>query len=182
MSSPVDFDRTLSAWLDELAPMREPEGLTYAVLARTRRTRRIPGWATLERWFPMQTTYKFGAVPRTAIILVTLALLTALLGIAIALGASPPRKLPAAGRSGRERPHRLRRRRATSGSSNPMARNASSSPPARLGHAPVWSQDGTSIAYWSASRHTTSHRRTRRSMGAHVMNADGAKVRTLVEG
>ena len=33
--------------------MREPDGLTYAVLARTRRMRQVPGWASLERWLPM---------------------------------------------------------------------------------------------------------------------------------
>ena len=53
MSSPFDFDRRLSDWLDDQAPMREPDGLTYAVLARTRRTRQVPGWASLERWIPM---------------------------------------------------------------------------------------------------------------------------------
>ena len=93
MSSPFDFDRRLTAWLDEQAPMREPEGLADAVLARTRRTRQLPGWATLERWLPMETRYKFGAVPRTAIILVILAVLLAVLS-AIAVGQQPSPKLP----------------------------------------------------------------------------------------
>jgi len=111
VSSSADFDRTLSAWLDELAPLREPEGLTYTVLARTRRMRRLPGWATLERWFPMQTSYRFGALPRTVPILVTLALLTAFIAAAIALGSSPgpSPKLFRADRSGQEPPHRIRR-------------------------------------------------------------------------
>ena len=33
--------------------MRAPNGLTYAVLARTRRTRRMPRWASPERWLSM---------------------------------------------------------------------------------------------------------------------------------
>ena len=53
MSPPSDFDRRLADWLDAQAPMREPDGLTYAVLARTRRMRQVPGWASLERWLPM---------------------------------------------------------------------------------------------------------------------------------
>ena len=53
MSPPSDFDRRLTAWLDDQAPMREPDGLTYAVLARTRRTRRMPRWANPERWLSM---------------------------------------------------------------------------------------------------------------------------------
>ena len=53
MSPPSDFDRRIADWLDDQAPMREPDGLTYAVLARTRRMRQLPGWASLERWLPM---------------------------------------------------------------------------------------------------------------------------------
>ncbi len=53
MNGPSDFDRRLTAWLDDQAPMREPDGLTYAVLARTRRTRRMPRWASPERWLPV---------------------------------------------------------------------------------------------------------------------------------
>jgi hypothetical protein len=165
VSSSADFDRTLSAWLDELAPMREPEGLTYAVLARTRRTRRIPGWATLERWFPMQPTYRFGAVPRTAIILVTLALLTTLLGIAIAIGASPSVAPPApptgAARNGLiafddegdiwvVKPEGTDRKALTTG---PLWDTN-----------PVWSQDGTRIAYWH-SRPATMPSLTRTARG-----------------
>jgi len=39
VSPSFDFDRTLADWLDAQAPPREPDGLTYAVMARTRRTR-----------------------------------------------------------------------------------------------------------------------------------------------
>ena len=60
---------------------------------RTRRMRQLPGWATLERWLPMETRYKFGAVPRTALILTILAVLLAVLS-AIAVGQQPSPKLP----------------------------------------------------------------------------------------
>ena len=94
MSSPFDFDHKLTAWLDDEAPMRAPDALLGSVVERAAQTRRRPAWATLERWISMETRAQLGAVPRTAILLVTLALLTALLGIAIAIGASPAPKLP----------------------------------------------------------------------------------------
>ena len=94
MSSPFDFDRRLTAWLDDEAPMRAPDALLGTVVERAAKTRRRPAWATLERWISMETRAQLWAVPRGAIILVTLALLTALLGIAIAIGASPAPKFP----------------------------------------------------------------------------------------
>ena len=86
VTAPDGFDRQFTAWLSEQAPMREPDGLLPTVSARIERTRRIHGWAILERWLPMQTTAKFGAIPRTAIILVTLAVLATVLA-AVAFGA-----------------------------------------------------------------------------------------------
>ena len=91
MTAPDGFDRQFTAWLSEQAPMREPDGLLPTVSARIERTRRIPGWAILERWLPMQTTAKFGAIPRTAILLVTLGILAAIL-TAVAIGAQPSSK------------------------------------------------------------------------------------------
>lgn len=42
-------DRLLSAWLNDVAPSREPEHLLGTVLARTARTRRRPAWRNPER-------------------------------------------------------------------------------------------------------------------------------------
>jgi len=91
MSNPDGFDRLITTWLDELAPMREPDGLLETVTGQIQRTRRLPGWALLERWLPMQTRAKFGAIPRTAMILVTLGILAMLL-TAVAIGAQPSNK------------------------------------------------------------------------------------------
>ena len=63
MSPSSDFDTRLADWLDTQAPMREPDGLTYAVLARTRRMRQLPGWASLERWLPMTVITRPGLAP-----------------------------------------------------------------------------------------------------------------------
>ncbi len=84
MSSPADFERRLTDWLDDQAPMREPDGLTYAVLARTRRTRRMPGWASLERWLPMAViTRPAAAAPSLRFAWI---LIVALLAVALAAG------------------------------------------------------------------------------------------------
>ena len=43
------------------------------VLEATAATRRRPAWLVLERWFPIPTRARFGAIPRTALILIVLA-------------------------------------------------------------------------------------------------------------
>jgi hypothetical protein len=148
MSNPDRFDRLITTWLDELAPMREPDGLMQAVTGKIKRTRRLPGWAILERWLPMQTSAKFGAIPRTAIILVILAVLLAVLS-AIALGQQPSPRLPSPlgpARNGLiafdsngdiwvSNPDGTGRRQLTSG------------PDIDLG--PTFSPDGSSIAFWN---------------------------------
>ena len=50
-----DADRRLSAWLESVAPAREPEHLLDTVLAQTARTSRRPAWRIPERWIPMTT-------------------------------------------------------------------------------------------------------------------------------
>ena len=85
---PLDSDRSFTAWLDQEAQLRPPDALLSQVLTRTAATRRRPGWLVIERWFPMDTTARFGAISRAAIFLVTLGLLV-LLVAAIAVGAAP---------------------------------------------------------------------------------------------
>jgi Tol biopolymer transport system component len=174
--SSVDFDRQITAWLDEQAPMRAPEPIAESALARTRRTRQLPGWATLERWIPMETRYKFGAVPRTAIILVILTVLLATLG-AIAVGQQPSPKLPPPlgpaangliafddmGDIWVVKPDGTGRVQLTSGPEWEVA--------------PVWSEDGTQIAFWSEPRPEQDG-----IAALMVMDASGQDVRTLVEG
>ena len=42
MTAPDGFDRLLTTWLDERAPMREPDGLLETVTGRIERTRPAP--------------------------------------------------------------------------------------------------------------------------------------------
>jgi TolB protein len=82
MSSPPDLERRLADWLDDQAPKREPDGLTYAVLARTRRTRRMPRWASPERWHPLTVITRPALAPplRIAWLLILAVLVAALAG------------------------------------------------------------------------------------------------------
>ncbi|HEX5823278.1 MAG TPA: hypothetical protein VFY18_02360, partial [Candidatus Limnocylindrales bacterium] len=72
------FDQLMTAWLDERAQGPEASPVLDAALARTSRTRPIPGWLLPERWIPMQLTARLQPVPRLAPILLLIALLLAL--------------------------------------------------------------------------------------------------------
>jgi hypothetical protein len=80
---PFDTDGSLRAWLARDADIRPPGTLPERILERTSTTRRRPAWLVLERWFPMETTARFGAVPRGVMLLLVLGLaitLTAAIG------------------------------------------------------------------------------------------------------
>lgn len=90
MSAPDGLDRRLTAWLGDDAPAGEPEGLLDAVTRELARSDRTPGWAISERWLPMQTRARLGALPRAAIMLATIGLLAALLtSLVLGSGSSP---------------------------------------------------------------------------------------------
>ncbi len=151
MTSHDGLDRRLTARLDERAAPHAPRGLSEATTERVNATRQRPAWATTERWISMETRAQFGAVPRTVLLLATLALLTALAAGAIAIGASTTPKLPPAfGAAGNGLiafeldgdiwvvdPETVERRQLTSG-------------PA-FDSSPSWSRDGTRLAFLSES-------------------------------
>jgi hypothetical protein len=85
---PFDNDRSFTAWLERDANVKPPETLLERVLERSRSTRRRPGWLVIERWFPMEVTARFGAVPRGALILVILGVALTL-ATTIAVGSQP---------------------------------------------------------------------------------------------
>jgi TolB protein len=179
MTTPNGIDRRLSAWLDEQAPTRAPDHLLRRVTDGAARTRHRPAWATSERWIPMETRARFGAVPRAVIILVTLALLTVALGIAIALAAKPTSRLPeplgqarnglitydsggdiwVAGPDGSD-PHAV-----TSGPERDIS--------------PVFSPDGTRMAFWSRPAEETRAAYEAAPSNLVVADADGQNRVTL---
>jgi Tol biopolymer transport system component len=148
VTSSDGFDRPITPWLEDEAAMRAPDDLLPQVMLRAAHTRRRPGWATTGRWISMETRAQLGAVPRSVILLATLVLLTGLAAGAIALGAGsssgPPPTGPAAngliaytsdGDIWVVNPDGSGRRQLTSGPADD--------------HSPVWSRDGTRVAYWS---------------------------------
>ncbi len=90
-----DLERRLTDLLDERARATAPEHLLRDALDRLDRTRPRPGWRIQERWIPMETRARFGAVPRTAVALAVLGLLLVVFtAISLASGSAPPPKLP----------------------------------------------------------------------------------------
>ncbi len=87
------FDRSLSTWLLDDATARMPDHLDE-VLSVTRETRQRPAWSSLERWLPVDTTFRprFFTVPPAARLLAVAGLILLLLAIAIlAVGSQQPR-------------------------------------------------------------------------------------------
>src|SRR5262245_9005408 len=83
---PTDFDRSLSAWLDERAQPHAPTYLHGAVMAGVARTRPRSAWRVPERWIPVAISLRLAAVPRAVLLLMLLALLVASAVAGAALG------------------------------------------------------------------------------------------------
>jgi Tol biopolymer transport system component len=90
----TELDRRLTDWLDESAAPRAPKSLETAFVEGVASTRQRPAWATTERWISMETRARLGMVPRTVIILATIAILTALAAGAIVAGSSNVKVAP----------------------------------------------------------------------------------------
>jgi hypothetical protein len=87
------FERNLSAWLHEDAAHHVPDHLEE-VLQRTVTTRQRPAWSSLERWLPMDTTFRRPVFARPSpvrqlALLLLIALLMAAL-VALAVGTQRP--------------------------------------------------------------------------------------------
>jgi Tol biopolymer transport system component len=173
MRNAMDFERQLTAWLEEAAMRREPDHLIDEVLVRTSRTRRRPGWLIPERWLLMQTTMRLAVVPRMAPYLALLLLILALLAAVLIAGSQP--NLPP--------PFGLARTGLVAFDANGdiyvanpdgTSRHAITTGPANDSNA-VWSLDGTRVAFW---------RRTGDSGPQDLVVAapDGADVRVVASG
>ncbi len=96
MNTINEFDELLTAWLADEAPATEPDGLALVALARTRRTRQVASTGLLERWLPMELTFRrpMLAMPTRllAILLALMLLLIAAMSVPLLLG---ERSLPA---------------------------------------------------------------------------------------
>ena len=175
MLSPDPRDRRITAWLGDEFPAHAPDHLLTETLAGASRTSRRPAWRIPERWIPMSLQTWYRAVPRAAVVVAALILLTAFTAAAIALASpTPSPKLPpplGVARNGlitfdvegdiwTVNPDGTGRHRLTSGPEYDVR--------------PVWSPDGERVAYWS--------QQTPDGIGAlKVMGADGSNVVTLAD-
>lgn len=84
MTTNERFERTMSAWLSDDATFRVPDHLGE-VLAVTRETPQRPAWSSLERWLPMDTTFRprLFTLPSGARLVAVAALLLLIAAIAI---------------------------------------------------------------------------------------------------
>jgi Tol biopolymer transport system component len=94
MTTNERLERTMSAWLRDDADFRVPDHLDE-VLAVTRDTRQRPAWSSLERWLPVDTTFRPRpfTVPSAARIIAVAALLLLILAIAL-LAVGSRQRLP----------------------------------------------------------------------------------------
>jgi Tol biopolymer transport system component len=89
------FDRSLSAWLLDDAASRVPDHLDE-VLSVTRDTRQRPAWSSLERWLPVDMTFRprLFTIPPAARLLAVAGLILLILAIAILAVGSQQTRLP----------------------------------------------------------------------------------------
>jgi Tol biopolymer transport system component len=174
MTANDGFDRLLSAWLEEEAAMRAPDDLLPQVMDRAAHTRRRPGWATTGRWISMETRAQLGAVPRSVIVLATLAVLTVLAagaGLIVRAGGSGTSDLAPTGPAANGLI-------AFNAEGDIWVVNPDGSDPRRLtsgsaaDHSASWSRDGTRLAYWSVDPAGS-------PATLIVMNADGTDPRAI---
>jgi Tol biopolymer transport system component len=95
MTSNERIERSVSVWLREDAAFRVPDHLDE-VLAVTRETRQRPVWSSLERWLPVDTTFRprLFSVPRAGRLAMVAALLLLVFAIAILAVGSYQQRLP----------------------------------------------------------------------------------------
>ena len=95
MTTNERFERSLSAWLHEDAAFRVPDHLDE-VLAATRETHQRSAWSSLERWLPVDTTFRprLFTVPRAGRLVMVAALVLLVLAIAILAVGSSRQRLP----------------------------------------------------------------------------------------
>jgi Tol biopolymer transport system component len=87
------FERDMSSWLHEDATFRVPDHLAE-VLEVTRVTRQRPAWSSLERWLPVDTTFRprFLNLPQPGRLALLAGLILLLVALAIvAIGSRQPR-------------------------------------------------------------------------------------------
>lgn len=176
MTSYDDIDRRLTDWLEEDAAPRAPESLETAFIEGVAGTRQRPAWATTGRWISMENRARLGAVPRLAIVALTILLLAAMTAGTIAVGASlmqqrvpPPFGLAANGLIAYDALGDIWTAEADGSDARQLTGDGS------IDAEPVFSRDGRSIAYWSRAS-------IDQPWDLRVMDADGSDGLVIATG
>lgn len=95
MTSNDRFEQTMSSWLREDGAFRVADHLDE-VLAVTSETRQRPAWSSLERWLPVDTTFRprIFNLPQAGRLVLVAALVIALLGLLVFAIGSRQQRLP----------------------------------------------------------------------------------------
>jgi Tol biopolymer transport system component len=155
-----DLDQMLSAWLDDPYTPPAPRYLTQ-VLERTRHTRQRPAWASLERWIPMaeKISGTTAAPPlRMARLLLIVILVLALVAAVAVVGSRLLTSTPAIPQGGAAVLAFTSQKGGDSGfpvgdlytvraDGTDLRKLTNASSASGLDEAPVWSPDGTHIAF-----------------------------------
>ena len=167
-----DLDRLMRWWMDDDALMAEPADLVDRVLVRTRRSRQLPAWLANDRWIQMQLTMRRASAPRLAPLLLLVGLLVAALLAALIYVGSRPKLPPPFGVAANGR---------IAFQSGPQIYSVEpdGSRPLQLTNepngaaTPVFSHDGTRLAYIRPSAHQPADD-PRAYADLVVVNADGS--------
>ena len=179
MTTNERFERTMSAWLSEDAAFRVPDHLSE-VLAITRETRQRPAWSSLERWLPVDTTFRPRpfAMPSGARMIAVAALLLLIAAIAIfAVGSQ--QRLP--------EPFGLARNgiviTSRDGDLFRVDPSTSQRKPMALGDgfdfSPIFSRDGTKFMFLRSDGPAPTAPGSIATLTLYVANADGSGLRAV---
>jgi Tol biopolymer transport system component len=177
MTTNERFERSLAAWLHDDAAFRVPDHLGE-VVATTREMRQRPAWSSLERWLPVDTTFRprLVTLPSTGRLLAVAALILVLLAVAMfAIGSQ--RRLP--------EPFGLARNGAFVGSRDGdiyrIDPETAGSQPLVTGDgfdfSPLFSRDGTQLLFLRSESPLSTTEPAVLTM--YVANADGSAPRAL---
>jgi Tol biopolymer transport system component len=179
MTTNERFERTMSAWLTEDAAYRVPDHLSE-VLAVTRATRQRPAWSSLERWLPVDTTFRPRpfAMPSGARLIAVAALLLLIAAIAIFAAGSQQRLPP---------PFGIARNgiviTSQDGDLFRVDPSTSERKPLGLGDgfdfSPIFSRDGTKFMFLRSDGKAPTAPGSIATLTLYVANADGSGLRAV---
>jgi Tol biopolymer transport system component len=178
MTTSDAFERNLSTWLHEDAEHRVP-GHLEEVLQRTVAMRQRPAWSSLERWLPMDTTFRRSVFARPvpmrqlALLLLIALLIAAFVAISVGTHRVPP-------------PYGFARNGAIVASHDGDIYAIDPTTSARsvmigdtaFDFSPVFSRDGSRLAFLRAASPPTDGPLL---LSLMVANADGSGVRALTD-